>query len=280
MDRCKWSLMKSARERFGSWNGRTNHTPACVLKRRAKCVTVKSQILRWRWIRNIVNAHKIKLKGFGRHSRTFKSVCQGRLSRSRGIWVSQIFTKKFQEVDRDTWEANSKNVQNRKLAVLVSNSLIKKDVRNWAVWAKSRKWSHYHGVDFGGTKPHAINWYQIIKKNTIYTVKWDKSAKERKANKLFIGKGTRVCFLMRYMLQNLENNKLAEMVGKLTKEAGWRAKYHDFRVLRRFCRCCREGRTIDWRLFPPTPMPTNITSQEMLAHKDLQSSSLMKKSSQ
>lgn len=181
--------------------------------------------------------------------RTFASVCQGKLSRSKGFISLNDIHKKFMELDRDTWEAQQECSKPE-----VGGSVFKQFTpqRFGIKWYEPDPANGVivMGVDFGGTNPHAVNWYQILA-NDLYVYGEGQSLGD-KPNKL-LKAGTRVCFDEIYVAE-IGNNKLAERV--LSVEQKWREKYPDFKVFRRFADVAAKAARLDWANLRPVPLAT------------------------
>lgn len=180
--------------------------------------------------------------------RTFDTVCNGRLARSEGFWSLEDVHKKFIELDRDTWEAQQECSKPE-----VGGSVFKQftpprfgikyfdpDPSNGPI---------VMGVDFGGSNPHAVNWYQVLE-HDLYVHAYNQEKTDEPQKKLLAG--TRVCFDEIYIAE-IGNNKLAELV--LNKEKAWRKKHKDFKVIRRFADVAAKAARIDWANLP-VPLQT------------------------
>lgn len=181
--------------------------------------------------------------------RTFDTVCNGRLSRSQGFLSLNDVHKKFVELDRDTWEAQQECSKPE-----VGGSVFKQfspekygikyyepDPANGPI---------FMGVDFGGTNPHAVNWYQVLNFDLdvhgLNQKPTDKPSVRLKA-------GTRVCFDELYWAE-IGNAKLAELV--IEREREWRRKYPDFNPMRRFADVAAKAARLDWANLKPIKLPT------------------------
>lgn len=183
--------------------------------------------------------------------RTFKTVCNGRLARSRGFLSLTDIHKKFQEVDRDTWEAQQECSKPE-----VGGSVFKQfnQERYGIKWFEPNPENGkiIMGVDFGGTNPHAVNWYQVL--NHDMDCYGMNQQKDEKPNKRLVA-GTRVCFDEIYIAE-VGNAKLAQLV--LDREREWRKKYPDFSPFRRFADVAAKAARLDWAALSPRPMPTQF----------------------
>lgn len=159
--------------------------------------------------------------------RTFKSVCKGRLARSRGFLALGDIYKKFQELDRDTWEAQQECTKPE-----VGGSVFKQ-------FTRERHGIKYYeplpqngpifvGIDFGGTNPNAVEWFQYLKQDTL--VHGPDQKRDDEPAKL-LKMGTTVAFDEIYVAE-ISNEKLFEMVQE--KEAIWKAQYEGWTVNKSF----------------------------------------------
>jgi hypothetical protein len=82
-------------------------------------------------------------------------------------------------------------------------------------------------VDWGGTNPHAVNWYQVLDYDVL-TTPFDT---KRDGEYIRLSEGTIVCFDEIY-ITNIGSDKLANLV-KL-KENLWKQKFSRFKVRARF----------------------------------------------
>lgn len=181
--------------------------------------------------------------------RTFKSVCQGRLANSRGFLSLGDIHKKFQEASRDTWEAQQECSKPE-----VGGSVFKQFNRE----RFGVKWYDpdpafgdiYMGVDFGGTNPHAVNWYQVLRVDVdVWGTQQSRSDRPQRR----LTAGTRVCFDEIYMAE-IGNIALAELV--IAKENAWRKIHPHFQVKRRFADVAAKAARLDWATKQPVSLPT------------------------
>jgi hypothetical protein len=166
------------------------------------------------------------VKGFmpdGR-KRTLEIVCAGRAFRSRG-WKPYIdFVTTFKRNTPGTWTLQhecreSKNENN----YIEQWSLEFYGVRGYE--PKPEFGPIYQGVDWGGTNPYAVIWFQYLETDApAYDHNWEP---------IWIGKGGYVGFAEIYAA-GIDTGKLAQRV--LAVENGYRDKYgRAWRVTDRFC---------------------------------------------
>lgn len=181
--------------------------------------------------------------------RIFSDVCKGKLFRSTGFLDKENIWKRFQESDRDTWEAQQECSKPE-----VGGMVFK-------TWTKSRygiKWWDpdpsfgpiFMGVDYGGTNPHGVSWYQVL----TSPIKWwgENQTRSEEPQKI-LKAGTRVCFDELYVAE-IGNVALAERV--LAREREWREIHPQFRVTKRFADSAAKAARLDWSGMRPESMPT------------------------
>jgi len=181
--------------------------------------------------------------------RRFSDVCKGRLARSDGYTSLTDIHRKFLENDRDTWEAQ-KECSRPEVGGLVFPMFTKQRYGVKFYEPDPDNGDIYSSTDFGGTNPHAVNWYQILD-HDIYVYGHDQDGKEEPIKRLRAG--TVVCFDEIYKAE-IGNSELADLV--VLKEEGWRKKYPKFRVKRRFADIAAKAARLDWAKHKPVALPT------------------------
>jgi hypothetical protein len=140
--------------------------------------------------------------------RTLDQICCGDFHKSRGWQPFGDIEKQFRENDRETFEAQ----------VLCS-----KPEMRWHYVPSWREEKHlirgfspdpangpiFMALDWGGTNPHAVNWYQLLK-NEIEVETWVQPDKGKRYTTR-IKEGTLVCFDEIYIAE-IGNEKLGQMV--------------------------------------------------------------------
>ena len=181
--------------------------------------------------------------------RTFDTVCNGRLARSQGFLSRGDVHKKFTELDRDTWEAQQECSKPE-----VGGSVFKQfSAEKYGIkffQPNPENGPIVMSVDFGGTNPHAVNWYQIV--NHDMDVHGPNQKQSDKPNKRIVA-GTRVCFDEIYIAE-IGNNKLADLV--IEKENKWREKFPDFKIYKRFADVAAKAARLDWANHKPYRLST------------------------
>jgi hypothetical protein len=160
-------------------------------------------------------------------ARTFKDVCRGRLARSNGWVPLSDIHKTFRLLGRDMWEAQQEcSKPSTEGLVLPTFDRDRHGVKWWS--PDPVLGPIFMGVDFGGTNPHAVNWYQLTNREVIAYASHQARSDEPQR---YVPAGTRVCFDEIYITE-IGNLKLADMI--LENEARWRRQHPSFRVAARF----------------------------------------------
>jgi len=110
-------------------------------------------------------------------------------------------------------------------------------------------------VDFGGTNPHAVNWYQQLR----YEVETEGFHKQA----IRLAEGSFVCFDEIYIAE-VGNNKVAEMV--VDRERYWRNKHSAWRVARRFADPQAKAARVDWAHHTPPLRTTYVATRDVKEH--------------
>lgn len=180
--------------------------------------------------------------------RRFSDVCRGRLARSDGYTSLADIHKKFLENDRGTWEAQ-KECTKPEVGGLVFPMFTRGRHGIKFYEPDPNNGDIYTSTDFGGTNPHAVNWYQVLD-HEIYVHAFNQDGTEEPIKKLVAG--TVVCFDEIYKAE-IGNIELAKLV--LAKEEKWRREYPDFRIKKRFADVAAKAARLDWAKANPA-MPT------------------------
>lgn len=154
--------------------------------------------------------------------RTLRDVCQGKLARSSG-WIpySNIITT-FQSVSRAVWEAQQECKRPSTQGLVVPQFARERHaIRGWD--PDPEIGPIFMSVDFGGTNPHCVSWYQLVRHET--------AAKNLNGYELRVTEGSIVCFDEIYR-SGVGNAQLAKMVN--VRESAWRRRHPRFRPSYRF----------------------------------------------
>ena len=173
--------------------------------------------------------------------RLLRDVCNGDFYKSRGWQPYSDIVKQFTENDRTTFE--------------VQQLCSKPEMRHHYVptWRDDRHLIRnfepdpangpiFLSVDWGGTNPHAVNWYQLL----AYEIEVE--AWNQPANKIItrrLKEGTLVCFGEIYIAE-IGNEQLGKLVQE--REKRWAEKFSGgFRVYERFADPQGKAARMDWK---------------------------------
>lgn len=156
--------------------------------------------------------------------RRFTDVCKGRLSRSQGWIPLHDVHKTFQADSQSIWEAQQECIRpSNESLVIPMFSVSANGVRDWV--PDPANGPIFMSVDFGGTNPHAVSWYQRLQ----FGVEADPFHPDDR--KQAVTEGSMVCFDEIYITE-VSNGQLADMI--VDREALWKKQIPKFRVTRRF----------------------------------------------
>lgn len=154
--------------------------------------------------------------------RRFSDICQGRLARSAGWMTLDDVHKTFMADSRDIWEAQQECIKpSTEGMVLARFSVERQGIRGFM--PNPDNGPCFAGIDFGGTNPHAVIWFQVLR----YEVEVDSAQGGRRR----LPEGSIVAFDEFYKAE-IGNNKLAEEI--VRRENFWKTKFPGFQVVRRF----------------------------------------------
>lgn len=150
--------------------------------------------------------------------RKFSDECGGRLANGDGWLKRGDVLKQFSNNSADVWQAQHTCRQgDRSNLVYPSFSRERHGLRNWV--PDPELGFIYTGTDFGGTRPHAHLWCQVLNQEV------------QLGDGLVLQPWTRIFFGEIYMA-GITSEKLAEMV--IARENEWRQKLPRWRVRLRF----------------------------------------------
>lgn len=174
--------------------------------------------------------------------RTLDQICDGGFFRSRGHEPIEEVKKHFRENDKTTFEVQQlcskaemkyHYVPNWKDAHHCVRNFVP-DPDNGPIWTST---------DWGGTNPHSVHWYQLLKNDT-YANSWVMTP-NREHPQIVIKQGSIVCFDEIYIAE-ISNEKLGAMVKK--REAWWSKQIgKPLRVRGRFADPQGKSARIAWR---------------------------------
>ncbi len=191
--------------------------------------------------------------------RRFSEVCRGRLARSDGYTTLDDIHKKFLENDRDTWEAQ-KECSKPEIGGLIFPMFTRQRYGVKFYEPNPIYGDIYMSVDYGGTNPHAVNWYQVLD-HDLDAYGHNQDGKEEPLKRLKAG--TIVCFDEIYRAE-IGNNELADLV--IQKEEGWRKKYPGFKIKRRFADVAAKAARLDWAKHKPPLYTVFYVTREIEEH--------------
>jgi hypothetical protein len=151
--------------------------------------------------------------------RTLDQVCNGDFHRSRGWQPFGDIVKHFSENDRNTFEVQQLCAKPEMSFHYVPTWRDEKHlIRNFL--PDPANGPIFMAVDWGGTNPHAVNWYQLLR-HEVNVEGWVQPEDGQKRNMTRLKEGTLVCFDEIYIAE-IGNEKLGQMVKE--REAYWAAR--------------------------------------------------------
>lgn len=186
--------------------------------------------------------------------RSLKDCCQGRLARSDGWIPFDDVASTFTKVSQDIWEAQQECSKPSTAGLVMPQfSRERHGIRRWD--PDPTLGPIYMSIDFGGTNPHAVNWYQVLRYEVECT-SFNGTTKR-------LPEGSRVCFDEIYIAE-VGNNKIADMIAN--KERLWRERHKHFRISKRFADPQAKAARLDFARHDP-PLPTVfVTTREVQEH--------------
>lgn len=154
--------------------------------------------------------------------RLLSDVCKGRLFQSRGFFPYADVVQKFKQNSKATWEAQQEcSRPETEFNYLQGYEEERHGIREFE--ADPLNGNIYSSVDWGGTNPHAMNWYQhLIHDIEVLDFYYELTR---------IPAGTIVCFDEIY-ISEIGIGRLAQMVKQ--KEARWKKSFPEWHVTARF----------------------------------------------
>jgi hypothetical protein len=191
--------------------------------------------------------------------RTFESVCQGRAARSQGFLPLHDAHKTFRTTTRDVWEAQQECARPSSSGLCVpefdrTRHTIKgyrPDPANGMCFAS---------VDFGGTNPHAVEFFQVLKRPVMVRAYHQTSEQEAL---LELKPGTRVFFDEIYKAE-IAPTVLAGLV--LKRIEYWKAFFPEFRIHKFFYDIQAKGAMLEWANHKPPIILVNYATKEVELH--------------
>jgi len=173
--------------------------------------------------------------------RLLRDVCAGDFHRSRGWQPYQDTVKQFKENDRETFEVQQLcSKPELKFHYVPQWKDEKHCIRGFV--PDPENGPIFQAVDWGGTNPHAVNWYQYLTVEIDVDEWMQLDPAKRSRKRLF--EGTLVCFDEIYVAE-IGNDKLAELVKR--KEAEYRAIWPHWRPYERYADPQGKAARMDWK---------------------------------
>jgi hypothetical protein len=175
-------------------------------------------------------------------TRYLKDVCGGDFHRSRGWQPFTDVIKQFTENDKETFE--------------VQQLCAKPEMRHHYVpnWQDDRHLVRdytpdpdngpiFTSVDFGGTNPHSVHWYQLLR-HEVEALAWNQPDEPDEPMTIRIKEGTLVCFDEIYIAE-IGNDKLGDLV--IQKENEYKKQFPNFKPWARFADPQGKAARMDWK---------------------------------
>ena len=172
--------------------------------------------------------------------RLLRDVCNGDFHKSRGWQPFSDIVKQFTENDRNTFEVqqlcSKPEMQHHYVPTWRDDRHL---IRNFE--PDPANGPIFLSVDWGGTNPHAVNWYQLLAFE-LEVEAWNQPGDKLITRRL--KEGTLVCFGEIY-ISEIGNEQLGKLVQE--RESRWAGKYKNFRVYERFADPQGKAARMDWK---------------------------------
>lgn len=200
------------------------------------------------------NVVKGTWRGEERTPRTLKDICKGRFARSGGWQPFSDVVNTFIQSATDIWEAQQECSRPSTENLYVPQfSRERHGVKNYL--PNPDYGPIFMAVDFGGTNPHAVNWYQLLR--------YEIEAIDYLNNKIRLQEGTLVCFNEIYVAE-IGNMKLASRIVKI--EDSYRKRWRGWRVQDRFADPQAKAARLDFSQHKPPLRCSWRTTREFEEH--------------
>lgn len=170
-------------------------------------------------------------------SRLLSHICKGDFFRSRGWQPHPDLVKQFSENDRETFECQQLCAKpETRHHYMPTFSESQNGLKNY--FPDPANGPIFLAVDWGGTNPHAVNWYQLLR----YEIEAMTFIGEPKRLK----EGSLICFDEIYKAE-IGNTELGKMVKE--HESRWRRMFpnSNWRVFERFADPQGKAARLDWK---------------------------------
>jgi hypothetical protein len=186
--------------------------------------------------------------------RTLKDVCGGRFARSDGWIDHETIKNTFTKSSQGIWEAQQECIKPSTEGLVIPQfSLERHGIRKYR--PDPDNGPIFMSIDFGGTNPHAVNWYQVLN----YEIEVD----TYNGTKRRLREGTRVCFDEIYKAE-ISNRQVFDLI--VARENFWRQQYPYWKVYKRFADPQGKAARLDMARNKP-PLPTVfVTSRDVKEH--------------
>ena len=167
--------------------------------------------------------------------RLLSHVCKGDFFRSRGWQPHVELAKQFKENDRETFECQQLCAKpEMRHHFMPTFSEQRNGIKSYR--PDPANGPIFQSVDWGGTNPHSVHWYQLLSYEIEVVTFLDETKRLRE--------GSLVCFDEIYKAE-IGNNALGEMV--IEHENAWRRMFPLFRVYERFADPQGKSARMDWK---------------------------------
>ncbi len=186
--------------------------------------------------------------------RTLKDVCKGRFHKSRGWMPIEDIINIFTQANRDYWEAQQEcSRPSTEFLYVPGFSKENHGIINYE--PDPELGPIFMSIDFGGTNPHAVNWYQLLR--------YELDATGHVGNKIRMKEGSLVCFNEIYVAE-VGNMKVADRI--IAIESQYKQKYSNWSVHSRFADPQAKAARLDFTHHNP-PLKSNwYTTREFEEH--------------
>ena len=167
--------------------------------------------------------------------RLLSHVCKGDFFRSRGWQPHVEISKQFKENDRETFECQQLcDKPEMRHHFMPTFSEQHNGLRNYL--PDPANGPIFQSVDWGGTNPHSVHWYQLLSYEIEVTTFLEEPRRLRE--------GSLICFDEIYKAE-IGNTALGELV--MAREDYWRRIFPMFRVYERFADPQGKSARMDWK---------------------------------